>query len=99
MLDASRAVVVAQNLLDKVNGPEYKKDVQDEYAELRKEYYASQKDKSFVPLAKIRAKKLKTDWFKMQIVKPSFLGTKTFVKYDLNKLLDFIDWDPFFQSW
>ena len=50
-------------------------------------------------LHKARAKKQKVDWAKTKIVKPSFLGTKVFTEYDLSKLVEFFDWDPFFQSW
>jgi 5-methyltetrahydrofolate--homocysteine methyltransferase len=52
-----------------------------------------------VSLAKARSKKMKVDWSKVKITKPKFLGTKVFVEYDLESLLPFIDWDPFFQSW
>lgn len=30
---------------------------------------------------------------------PQFLGTRVFDLYDLNSLLDFIDWKPFFDVW
>ena len=99
VLDASRSVVVVQKLLDPTNGEDYKAEIREEYAELRKEYYDSQKDKSFISLAKARSKALKTDWSEIKPVKPSFLGTQAYEKYDLNKLLPFIDWDPFFQTW
>lgn len=32
-------------------------------------------------------------------VRPQFLGTRVFECYDLNGLLDFIDWKPFFDVW
>lgn len=99
VLDASRAVVVVNSLLDPKNKSEYVQDIKNEYEEVRKEYFESQQEKNFVSLAKARSKKLKVDWQKVQITRPSFLGTKVFVEYDLNKLLPFIDWDPFFQSW
>lgn len=35
----------------------------------------------------------------MNIVKPTFFGPKVFLEYDLEKLLPYFDWDPFFQSW
>jgi len=35
----------------------------------------------------------------MEITKPSFLGTKVFIDYDLNRVVDYIDWDPFFSTW
>ena len=62
VLDASRAVVVVGQLLDPNNKHEYMADIKAEYAELRAEYLDSQKDKSFVSLAKARSKKQKTDW-------------------------------------
>ena len=99
VLDAARAVVVVQNLLDANNRDEYVADVQEEYADLRKEYYDGQKDKSFISLAKARSKKLQTDWSSVDIVKPSFLGNKIYKNYDLKLLVPFIDWDPFFSTW
>ena len=83
VLDASRSVVVVQKLMDPKNQEEYKADIREEYAELRKEYYDSQKDKSFVSLAKARSKKLKTDWAMVNPTKPSFLGVQVQKKYDL----------------
>lgn len=99
VLDAARAVVVVQQLLDTEVRGEYVREIQDEYADLRKEYYDGQKDKSFVSLAKARAKRLKTDWASVNIVKPSFLGNKVYRNYDLKLLVPFIDWDPFFSTW
>lgn len=99
VLDASRSVVVAQKLLDPENGEDYKKEIREEYQELRKEYYDSQKDKSFVSLQKARAKGPRTDWSEIKPVKPTILGTQALKDYDLNKLIPFIDWDPFFQTW
>lgn len=97
--DASRAVVVVKDLMNKENQHEYKSDIKAEYAALRSEYKDSQKDRTFVSLAKARAKKLKTNWKDMQITKPSFTGTKVFKNFDLTKILEYIDWDPFFMTW
>lgn len=30
---------------------------------------------------------------------PTFLGTRVFEDYDLQKLVDYIDWKPFFDVW
>lgn len=57
-MDASRAVVVVNSLLDPDNKREYIEDIKAEYAELRAEYLDGLKDKSFVSLAKARAKRL-----------------------------------------
>lgn len=83
VLDASRAVVVVQKLLNPETKPEYVREIREEYQELRTEYYDNQKDKSFVSLAKARGKKLVTDWNSVKITRPSFLGTKVFNCYDL----------------
>lgn len=74
-------------------------DIKTEYEEIRREYYDTQKEKTFISLHKARQKKQKVDWNKINIVRPSFLGPKVFLNYDLSKLVDFFDWDPFFQSW
>lgn len=34
-----------------------------------------------------------------RVVQPQFLGTRVFDTYDLRKLVDFIDWKPFFDVW
>ena len=83
VLDASRSVVVVNQLLDPNNKREYMADIKAEYEELRAEYLDSQKDKSFVSLAKARAKRMKTDWQKVPITQPSFLGTRVFNNFDL----------------
>ena len=66
---------------------------------MRAEYLDSQKDKSFVSLNKARAKRLATDWRQVSITRPSFLGTRVFNNFDLNQVLPYIDWDPFFSTW
>ena len=48
---------------------------------------------------KAKAKKLNTDWAAVKITEPSFLGTRVWKDFDLNKVLSYIDWDPFFQTW
>jgi len=66
---------------------------------LRREYYDSQKDKSFVSLGKARSKAMRCDWDAVKIIQPTFLGTKVYKNYDLESLIEYIDWDPFFISW
>merc|ERR1712157_550912 len=51
---------------------------------------------------KARAKKLRWDWkdsAKYTPVCPKFLGTKAFDDYDIERLLAYIDWKPFFDTW
>jgi 5-methyltetrahydrofolate--homocysteine methyltransferase len=97
--DASRAVVVVKDLMDEENSQEYKADIRKEYSQLRSEYLDGLKERSFVSLLKARSRRLKTDWSKVEITEPSFLGTKVFKNFDLTKVLPYIDWDPFFSTW
>lgn len=39
------------------------------------------------------------DWNRVKIVEPTFIGNKIFDDYDLQLLVPYIDWDPFFQTW
>ncbi len=50
VLDASRAVVVVNNLLDPNNKEEYISDIKNEYEEVRKEYFDTQKERTFASL-------------------------------------------------
>lgn len=34
-----------------------------------------------------------------QPVKPLLLGTKTFLDFPMSEVVDYIDWNPFFQVW
>lgn len=65
----------------------------------REEYRKSKLDKKFLTLEQARAKRLNIAFTQDQIVKPNLIGSLTLEKYDLKKLVDFIDWDPFFQLW
>merc|ERR1719383_1363990 len=102
VLDASKAVVVCSSLLDEENCQDYIEDVKEEYEEIREEHYQGLKERKYVPLEKARSKKLRWDWRdakKYTPVKPKFLGTRTFDDYDLDHLIKYIDWKPFFDTW
>jgi len=102
VLDASKAVVVCSSLLDEGNSQDYMEDVKEEYEEIREEHYQGLKERKYVSLEKARAKKLRWDWKdakKYTPVKPQFLGTQIFDDYDLDHLIKYIDWKPFFDTW
>uniref|UniRef100_A0A669CQF3 Methionine synthase n=1 Tax=Oreochromis niloticus TaxID=8128 RepID=A0A669CQF3_ORENI len=100
VLDASRSVVVCSQLLDETAKEEYFEELKEEYEEIRQEHYDSLKDRRYLSLSQAREKALKIDWHSLpKPVCPQFLGTRVFDLYDLNSLLDFIDWKPFFDVW
>ena len=99
VLDASRAVVVASQLLDENNRDEYKQDIKEEYEEMRKEYLEGLSEKVFYPLEKARKKNLKINWSRNMIKKPNKMGITYFKDYDLSELVNYISWNPFFHTW
>uniref|UniRef100_A0A3B5AVU0 Methionine synthase n=1 Tax=Stegastes partitus TaxID=144197 RepID=A0A3B5AVU0_9TELE len=100
VLDASRSVVVCSQLLDEAVKEEYFDDLKEEYEDIRQEHYDSLKDRRYLSLSQAREKALHIDWLSLsKPVHPQFLGTRVFEYFDLNSLMDFIDWKPFFDVW
>lgn len=97
--DASRAVGVAQNLLSAENKSGFVADLKEEYDRIRVERAKHGKVHKTLEIKEARAKKVDIDWANYTPDKPSFLGLKTFDDYDLEDLVDRIDWTPFFSAW
>ncbi len=98
VLDASRAVGVAGQLLSKETYGDYTKGIADEYETLRQRRKTGSTHQA-VRLEDARANKPKLDWVSYTPPEPTFLGTKTFVQYPLDELVERIDWTPFFRTW
>ncbi|RKP12848.1 vitamin B12-dependent methionine synthase [Piptocephalis cylindrospora] len=101
VLDASKSVVVVSSLLDAAVKEEFMEEVQEEYEELREDHYESLKGRTYLSLAKAREKAKVTDWSAMtpSPKAPTFLGTRAIPDVDLRKVMEYIDWNPFFQTW
>jgi len=97
--DASRAVGVAQNLLSQDNKAGFVNGVRDEYQRIRVERAKHGKVHKTAEIEKARANKKEFDWDSYTPEKPTFLGLKTFDDYDLERLVERIDWTPFFSAW
>ena len=95
--DASRAVTVAGNLLNK-DKKLYASTIRSEYETFREIFLNRQRDKSYHTIEKARANKLQLNWEEFQPKKPNFIGVET-VEVKLEELIPYIDWTPFFQSW
>ncbi|WP_159779900.1 methionine synthase [Flavobacterium sp. 9AF] len=96
--DASRAVTVASNLLQRETKENYVKAIKEEYDTLREGYLNRSREKNFLSIEEARQNKYKIDWTNYQPYKPNFIGNKV-IQVQLSELVDFIDWTPFFQSW
>jgi 5-methyltetrahydrofolate--homocysteine methyltransferase len=95
--DASRAVTVAGNLLDH-NRKIYAADIRAEYDSFRETFLNRSRDKNFLSIEDARKNKLQLDWSEYTPTKPKFIG-KQIVEVELEVLVPYIDWTPFFQTW
>ncbi|XP_069340672.1 methionine synthase isoform X2 [Eulemur rufifrons] len=100
VLDASKSVVVCSQLLDENLKDEYFEEIMEEYEDIRQDHYESLKERRYLPLSQARKNGFQIDWLsEPQPVKPTFIGTQVFEDYDLQKLVGYIDWKPFFDVW
>jgi 5-methyltetrahydrofolate--homocysteine methyltransferase len=97
--DASRAVTVVGDLLNKKTSHIYTAKLKKDYDEFRTKFLKRGKEKSYISMKEARKRKYKIDWETSQIKKPKELGIQTLEQLSLKKLVPFIDWSPFFRSW
>ncbi|NNE27696.1 MAG: methionine synthase, partial [Saprospiraceae bacterium] len=101
VLDASKSVAVASKLL-----ASYQNDRDNFYIETKKEYQqvrekrAGAHDKRpFISIQEARTNKLKIDWQNYIPPVPNKPGLHYFDDYEIEDLINTIDWTPFFYSW
>ena len=97
--DASRAVGVATQLLSKELKAGFIEKTRAEYVEVRERTSARSARTERLSYSAAIAKKPQFDWAAYQPAKPTFTGVKVLEDIDLNVLVDYIDWTPFFISW
>ena len=97
--DASRAVTVVGDLLNKKTANAYVAKLKKDYDEFRTKFLKRGKEKQYISIDEARKRKYKIDWESTEIVKPATLGIQTLEQLSLKALVPFIDWSPFFRSW
>ena len=97
--DASRAVTVVGDLLQRERNVLYKNKLKSEYETFRKGFLKRQGVKEFVSIEEARRNKLKLNWDDYTPRKPNQLGTHTIENQNLELLTNYIDWSPFFRTW
>ncbi len=98
VLDASRSVPVAGNLIGNSN-TEFSNSIKDEYIKLAQQHAARQQEKNILPFKLAKENKVNIDWTTYTPKQPNFIGTKVFSDINLNDIIPYIDWTPFFQTW
>ena len=95
--DASRAVTVAGNLLDD-NREKYTSTIKADYDAFRETFLNRSRDKNFLTIEQARKNKLQLDWDNFTPAKPNIIGEQV-IEVDLDVLVPYIDWTPFFRTW
>jgi len=99
VLDASRAVTVVSSLLSKDQQKDYVATLRSEYTKVRENYAAQNESRSLLSLSDARKLKANLIFDSSTIQKPLQPGVHVFDDIELNNLVPYIDWMPFFQSW
>lgn len=97
--DASRAVTVVGDLLNKKTANEYVVNLKKDYEAFREKFLKRGKAKRYVSLKDARKNKFKIDWSQPRITKPAEMGVQALRQISLKELLPYFDWQPFFISW
>jgi len=99
VLDASRAVGVAGQLLGPDTRAGFTVGIQAEYEALRLDRGQRDESSRRTTHAEAQANRLVLDWTATVPPVPTFTGTRVLDDYPLEHLVDRIDWTPFFQTW
>lgn len=101
VLDASRSVTVASALLNEQQSEReaYMDSIRKEFEEIRVRRGNRKSAKKYLSYTQAKSNKLILDWENYTPPTPNLSGVKAFNNIDLDILVDFIDWTPFFKSW
>ena len=97
--DASRAVGVASQLLSKTQRDAYVASVAAEYEDVRRRRAARRPGGRHVSIADARENALRIDFSATPPPAPATLERQVVDPYPLAKLVETIDWTPFFHAW
>merc|ERR1712176_1527520 len=99
VLDASRSVTVVSSLLSD-NKENFVSDIDEEYDELREDYYAGLEDRYFLTYDQAKQQKFVIDFDLVPPApQPNKLGVTVIDTVSLEDVVPYIDWNPFFQTW
>ena len=99
VLDASKAVGVAKNLIHPEKGKEFAGGIASEYEAMREKHEGNQQVKNLISYEKALENKFSCNWENQDIPEPEFTGVRHLKEIDLEEVAEFIDWTPFFHTW
>jgi 5-methyltetrahydrofolate--homocysteine methyltransferase len=95
--DASRAIGVASTLLSDDRREEFLATTRAEYSEIRDK--RAENDHRRITIEEARSRRLAIDWQATPPPVPLRPGISAFRDFSLARLIEYIDWTPFFQTW
>ncbi len=99
VLDASRVVGVAAELLSEDRKDAYHLQVEANHKRLREEHAGKRAKGELLPLDVARENITPIDWAKADLAVPEKTGVLTFDEIPLAELVEYFDWSPFFAAW
>ncbi|MDX6525509.1 MAG: 5-methyltetrahydrofolate--homocysteine methyltransferase, partial [Gaiellales bacterium] len=95
--DASRAIGVASTLLSDDRREEFLATTRAEYSDIRDK--RAENDHRRITIEEARSRRLAIDWQATPPPVPLRPGISAFRDFSLARLIEYIDWTPFFQTW
>ena len=99
VLDASRVVGVAAELLSEERKEAYGLEIKEQHQRLREEHAGKQAKGDLLPLAVARENIIPINWSAAQLPAPPEQKIITFDEIPLTELVEYFDWSPFFHAW
>lgn len=99
VLDASKSVGVCGKLLSNKEKENYVKEIRSDYQQTRNLYAQQQSKNKLISFKDACLNKLKISWLNHHIPTPNTHGVTLFNNINLEKIIPYIDWSPFFHTW
>ena len=97
--DASRSVGVAQALAEQGTRDSLVAKTRDDNERRRRQHAGKSRLRPQLSLAEARRRRHRCDWQACAPPEPAFTGIRVIDDLDLARLVDYIDWMPFFNAW
>ncbi len=90
---------MAGSLLNKKTSVVYKQTIRKEYEDFRNKFLQRQVKKELISIKSARKNKIKLNWEEFEPSIPKIPGITITKNQNLEELIGYIDWSPFFRSW
>lgn len=97
--DASLVIDVCNRLMSTEKKDDFITQERIKQKEIREKFLLNKNEKKSFPLEKCRENRFLIDWSKEKICDPQNLALQIFDQVDLEELIKYIDWSPFFWAW